>query len=370
MKLKLFIFLLAVSIGAQAQIHQRVHQKNSTVIGVPIAAIDSVSNFSNNKIIMLKDQSAAPISLPLNTIDSITYATPVTNNLYNVISADATLSQFKTGIDIGELNPFPYALSGSLTAFTPTNTVFSNYGINTSTLSPSTNDYIISYHTLNKRYNTADFPIGENIKYFTANVPADSVFITKTASNIYVNGARIDATGRNIPGSNGLVHKLTDFLFPPGDNIYNQINEAGSGYDSIAKLVTRAAIQDPKIIDTLKSSIITLLAPSNAAFTAFLTGSGVGSINNLTPTQALNILRDHMLRGRKFLINLLLATNAGTGTLSFGGASLLMANAPTGVNSPTGFLLYYTPTAAVIYADFDYIQTNGVIQKVGGILTK
>jgi uncharacterized surface protein with fasciclin (FAS1) repeats len=366
MKLKLFIFFLIISAGVQAQIHMRIHQKDATVIGIPIADIDSVTNVAGTKTIRYKDASFD--NLLINTIDSITHAVSVTNNLYNVISGDATLSQFKTGVDVGGLNPYPYALSGNLTAFVPTNTVFTNYGISTATLSAATNNYVISYHTLNKKYNTADFPIGENIKYFTANVPVDSVFITKTASNVYVNGARIDATASNISASNGLAHKMTDFLFPPGDNIYTEINKAGRGYDSIAKLVARAAIADPTIVNTLQSTVLTLLAPSNAAFASFLSGSGIGAINNLTTSGALNLLKDHMVINRKFLINLILA--GATGSASYGESTVKVAQAPTGVTSPTGLVVFYTSTAAVVLNDFDYMQSNGVIQKLGGILTK
>jgi uncharacterized surface protein with fasciclin (FAS1) repeats len=374
MRIKLLILFLAISLASQAQIHLRVHQKDATMRGLPITSIDSVINDATLKRIV-RNNSLSPIELPISTIDSVTHAVPVTNNLYNVISNDATLSQFKTGVDIGELNPYPYALSGNLTALVPTNTVFTNYGINTAALSASTNDYVISYHTLNGRYTTANFPVGENIKYYTTNVPADSVFITKSGSSVYVNGARIDGTASNIPASNGIAHKMTDFLFPPGDDIYTEINKPGKGYDSIAKLVARAAIQDPKIIDTLRSSIITLMAPSNASFASFLSATSIGTINNLSSVQALNILRDHMLRGRKFLVNLILATNAGTGTLSYGGAFLKLANAPNGVGtgagqSPTGFYAYYITSAAVVYADYDYFQRNGVIQKISGILTK
>ncbi len=365
MKLKFLTLILVLSVSTHAQIHMRVHEKNKTVSGYPIASIDSVLNDGNFLIIKLKDQTF--VDKINSNIDSVTHAVPVTNNLYTVISAIDTLSQFKTGIDVGGLNPFPYALSGNYTALTPTNRTLTNYGINTAGLSAATNNYVISYHTIVGKFSTDDFPIGENVKYYTANIPADSVFVTKTTTNVYVNGATINtATNkRNIPASNGLVHEVRDFLFPPGDNIYTEINKTGRGYDSIAKLVARAALADPTIVNTLESTVLTLLAPSNAAFASFLSASTIGAINNLTPTAALNLLKDHMIINRKFLTNLIL--NNATGSPSYGGSNLKLASAST---SPTGIAVYYNLNAAVFLNDFDYLQENGVIQKLGGILTK
>jgi uncharacterized surface protein with fasciclin (FAS1) repeats len=371
MKLKFLALILVVFAGlqSQAQTHMVTHEKNRSIFGLPIADIDSVKLTSTLQLVHLKVTPVFVDSTLLSNIDSVTHAVPVTNNLYNVISAIDTFSQFKTGIDVGELNPFPYALSGNYTSLVPTNRTLTSYGINTAGLTPAVNNSVISYHTLLGKYNTADFPIGENVKYYTANYPADSVFVTKTATNVYVNGVTINtaANKRNISASNGLVHEVQDFLFPPGGNIYTEINRAGRGYDSIAKLVARAAIADPTIINTLQSSVYTLLAPSNAAITTFLTGFG-GLISNIPTQTALNLVKDHLLLNRKFFINI--ALNNTNGTLSYGGGLLKLSLAPSGVSSPTGIVAYYNLSKAVIVNEFDYLQQNGVIHKIGGVLTQ
>jgi uncharacterized surface protein with fasciclin (FAS1) repeats len=366
MKLRLLILFLIVTAGAQAQIHQRIHQKDRTIIGIPIADIDSVTNIAGTKTIRYKDATSE--SFQINTIDSITHAVPVTNNLYTFISGVDSISQFKAGIDRGILNPFPYALSGNYTALIPENSILNAYGVNPSNLTEGANNYIFSYHTIVGKFNTADFPSGENVKYYTANFPADSVFVTKTSNNIYVNGCRINPNSNqiNIQASNGVAHLVEDFLFPPGLDIYSEIQRTGRNYDSLKLLVDRAAIADPKIVDTLKSTVLTLLAPRNSAFATFLTSSGIGSIKNITPTGALSILRDHMLIGRKFLINIVLATNPpGTGSKSYGGGNLLFSNIGGNFGS-----IYYKANAAVPLANFDLMHENGVIQPISGILTK
>ena len=379
MKLKFLALILVVfaSLQSQAQTHMRTHEKNKTIFGLPIADIDSVKLTSTSQLVYLKGNPGVIDSTALSNIDSVTHAVPVTNSLYNRISGDASLSQLKTGVDRGNLNPYPLGLSGNMTVFAPVNTGLADYGIVPSNLSAGANEAFIAYHTIQGKHTLASIPTGENTKYFTMNVPTDSVFITKfigpTSGRtfVYVNGVQVDTTSANInlASDNGLLHKLTPrfgVIFPPVRNIYDEINKTTYSanafrYDSIAKLVARAAIANPKIIDTLKNEVLTLLTPSNAAITSFLSGFG-GSINNVPPAAALSLLRDHMIIGRKFLINFQLATT--TGLPAYGGSNVKYAT------SGQTLVFYYNPNAAVAIRDFDYIQTNGVIQQINGVLTK
>jgi uncharacterized surface protein with fasciclin (FAS1) repeats len=330
-----------------------------------------VHNGSDSVVFLFSDTIFYPQKT--SSIDRVTIASPVDNNLYDAISSDTAFSQFTTGIDEGLLNPYPYASSGDITAFTPENSVFRDYDIDLSTLGADLANYVLSYHTLNGRYRAEDFEDGENIKYYTTNFPADSVFVTKginpNTNNIfvYVNGVQV--TAANLEASNGVAHTVGDLLFPPGQNIYAEINRPDRGYDSIARLVARAAEFNSKIIDTLQNEVLTLLVPSNKAFETFLSDSQIGSIDNIATDKAYNLLRDHMVINRKFFINLILAGSSG-GSLSFGGGSIRVAAAPDDVTSPTGAVIFLNPSAAVILDSFDFFQRNGVIHKIGGILTK
>ncbi|MFN9116148.1 MAG: hypothetical protein ACK5XN_39385, partial [Bacteroidota bacterium] len=89
MKLKFLALILVVlgSVQSQAQTHMRVHQKDKSIFGLPIADIDSVKLTSTLQLVHLKGNPGFVDTTALSTIDSVTHAEPVTNNLYNVISA-------------------------------------------------------------------------------------------------------------------------------------------------------------------------------------------------------------------------------------------------------------------------------------------
>jgi uncharacterized surface protein with fasciclin (FAS1) repeats len=293
---------------------------------------------------------------------------PGANTIAGKINSDAELTQLKAGVGVANLST---ALSGTgpFTVFAPVDAAFAAYAINMSSLDATTANNIIRYHTLSGKYTFNDFPTGENTKYSTINTPVDSVFVTKftTAQGtfVYVNGMPINNNQKDIAADNGTIHKLNSpgILFPPTANVYNRISAAG--FDSIQKLVKRAELADPNIANILTSNVVTLVAPSNAAFQAFFSAGAIKEINQLTPTQALNILKDHLLIGRKFIINIALS-NAGGGTLAYGGSSVKVGSTD-GVSYNA---LYYVTTAAVTLGTVDIMCFNGVIHRSNQILTK
>jgi uncharacterized surface protein with fasciclin (FAS1) repeats len=289
------------------------------------------------------------------------------NSLLGKINGDTELKQLSSGIATANLGT---ALSGAgpFTVFAPVDAALNALTVNFGTLAQSTADLLIRYHTIPGKVLSTDIPVTENLKVQTINSPADSLFITKVASGtIYVNGKNVNDAKRDIAADNGVIHKLNSsngLLLPPARNIYDQLSVAG--YDSIKKLVARAALADANLIDNLKTNeVLTLIAPTNGAFTSFFTGNPfITQIDQFTPAQALALLKDHMLVGRKFVINLVLATNAGSGALGYGGAGLKIGN------TSSGLALYYSPSAAVLLGGNDVMCFNGVIHRVSGILTK
>jgi hypothetical protein len=115
-------------------------------------------------------------------------------------------------------------------------------------------------------------------------------------------------------------------------------------------------------VNVLKTSVMTFIAPTNAAFQAFLSGA-ITQINQLTPAQALALLKDHIVLSRNFVIDF--AVVSSTGFPAWGGSNLKFGSAGGGQ-----FALYYLPTAGVLLGANDIMCFNGVIQRTGGILTK
>ena len=334
MKLKLFTLMLVIAAGVNAQTFMRVHQKGG-----------QLSEFVTT------------------SIDSVTHASPATgNNIYAVVSGDPELTKIKNGIDSAAFNPNPYAYTGNMTFFAPVNAVINS--IRWEDFGAELTNQVLRYHTVQGKFFASDIPNdARNLKVSTINIPADSLFITKFNGVIYVNGKDVDPNKININASNGVIHKLNasnGILFPPTGSVYARLSAAG--YDSIKKLVDRAALADKGLIDLLNNRVLTLIAPTNTAFQQFFSAGSIKEINQLTTTQALNLLKDHILLSRNFFINM--AITQSTGITAYGGGTLRIAGITGGV------ALYYLPTAAVLLGSSDIMATNGVIHRVGGILTK
>jgi uncharacterized surface protein with fasciclin (FAS1) repeats len=289
---------------------------------------------------------------------------PGANTIAGKINSDAELTQIKTGMATANLSS-TLSATGPFTLFAPVDAALNALAINFGSLDQATANSIIRYHTVSGKYLSTDIPAGtKNLKVLTINTPADSVFVTKLASGvIYVNGKNVDDAKKDIAADNGVIHKLNSsngILLPPTRNVYDQISVAG--YDSIKKLVDRAAQADANLVNVLKTSVMTFIAPTNAAFQAFLSGA-ITQINQLTPAQALALVKDHVVFSRNFVIDF--AVVSSTGVPAWGGSNLKFGSAGGGQ-----FALYYLPTAGVLLGANDIMCFNGVIQRTGGILTK
>jgi uncharacterized surface protein with fasciclin (FAS1) repeats len=334
MKLKLFALMLVIAAGVNAQTFMRVHQKGGQLAEFPITSVDSV-----------------------------THTSPLTSNsIYSVVSADPELTKIKNGIDSAAFNPNPYAYTGNITFFAPVNAVINSF--RWIDFGPTITNQVVRYHTVQGKFLASDIPNdARNVKVSTINIPADSIFITKFNGVIYVNGKDVDPNKININASNGVIHKLNasnGILFPPTGSVYAKLSAAG--YDSILKLVNRAALADNGLIDLLNNRVVTLIAPTNTAFQQFFSAGAIKEINQLTTAQALGLVKDHILLSRNFYINM--AITQSTGIPAYGGGTLRIAG------TSQGPALYYIATAAVLLGSSDIMATNGVIHRVGGILTK
>jgi uncharacterized surface protein with fasciclin (FAS1) repeats len=290
---------------------------------------------------------------------------PGANTIAGKINSDAELTQIKTGVATANLGS-TLSATGPFTFFAPVDAALNALAVNFGTLDQATSNSIIRYHTVAGKYQSADIPAGtKNLKLLTINTPADSVFVTKVSSGvIYVNGKNIDDAKKDITADNGVIHKLNStngILLPPTRNVYDQISVAG--YDSIKKLVDRATQADANLVNVLKTSVLTLVAPTNAAFQAFFSAGAVTQINQFTPAQALALVKDHVVLSRNFVIDF--AVVSSTGFPAWGGSNLKFGSAGGGQ-----FALYYLPTAGVLLGANDIMCFNGVIQRTGGILTK
>lgn len=222
--------------------------------------------------------------------------------------------------------------SGPFTVFAPDNTAFANAGINSATVASlpgSALNELLLYHTLGSEILAANVPAGPNAKVITAG--GDSIFVTKNASGVYVNG--IAVAQADIDVDNGVIHRLSKALNKPSGSIVATAQASGSGLDSLVKAIVRANNApggDPTLISTLSNATITVFAPTNAAFTQLLSALSTNDINNIPVATLLAVLRYHVVGGRAFssdLANGSLAMLAnGNTTINVTGSATIKGN--------------------------------------------
>lgn len=224
---------------------------------------------------------------------------------------------------------------GPFTVFAPNNAAFTASGITEATLNGLTQaqvENILLYHTLASRVPSASVPAGPNAKVITAS--GDSVFVTKNASGVYVNGVKVEQA--DINASNGVIHQINRVLLPPSGNIVATAQAPGSGLDSLVKAIVRANNApggDPTLIATLQSATITVFAPTNAAFTQLLQALSLTDINQIPVNTLLAVLRYHVVGARAFSSDL---SNGSLAMLAGGNTTINLTNGTTGGPTITG----------------------------------
>ena len=144
---------------------------------------------------------------------------------------------------------------GPFTVFAPDNAAFAASGITPAVLNSLTSDQaaaILLYHTLPAEVMAANVPAGPNAKVITAS--GDSIFVTKNASGVYVNG--IAVTQADIDATNGVIHTVGRVLLPSAGDLVETAQVPANGLDSLVKAVLRVnntAGGDPNLVAALQS---------------------------------------------------------------------------------------------------------------------
>ncbi|MFM6926621.1 MAG: fasciclin domain-containing protein [Ferruginibacter sp.] len=252
----------------------------------------------------------------------------VTNTITDVVSNTASFSVLKEAVVKANLAT-TLSGAGPFTVFAPDNTAFASAGITSTTvasLSSTQLSDLLLYHTIGSKILAASVPAGPNAKVITAG--GDSVFVTRNASGVYVNGIKVAAA--DIAADNGVIHQLSKALNKPTGNVVATAQAAGSGLDSLVKAIVRANNApggDPTLINTLSTATITVFAPSNAAFTQLLGALGTNDINNIPVATLLAVLKYHVVAGRAFSSDL---ANGNLAMLAGGNTTINLTNGSGG----------------------------------------
>ncbi len=276
------------------------------------------------------------LTLMMGTIITVTVAScdkdddpiPVANTITDKVIADANLSLLEQAVV--RANLATTLRGGSFTVFAPDNAAFALSGITSADITgaaPTDLSELLLYHAIPSKILAANVPAGPNAKVITAS--GDSVFVTRNASGVYVNGVKVKVA--DILATNGVVHTITNVLIPAEGNIVE--TAVGAGLDSLVKAVTRAATApggDPSLPGTLSTATLTVFAPTDQAFTNLLNALSLTDINQIPVATLLAVLRYHVVGGRAFSSDL---TNGSLGMLAGGNTTTNLTNGAGG--SPT-----------------------------------
>ena len=253
-------------------------------------------------------------------------APPVSNTITDKVVADASFSTLEAAVIKAGLAETLKG-TGPFTVFAPDNDAFTASGI-TSIDGISADDLkkILLYHTLASKVMATDIPTASNTKVLTANSPADSIFVTKNANGVFVNGIKV--TAADITADNGVIHKLEKVLIPASGNVVETAIATSGGdnaLDSLVVAVVRADAANPGLITLLSSATLTVFAPTNKAFRDLLTALSLTNISQIPIATLTAVLQYHVVAGRAFSSDL---TN-GTLPMFANGSTTVSLTGPT-----------------------------------------
>lgn len=257
---------------------------------------------------------------------------PTTNTITDIVVTGTSFSVLEEAVIKANLQA-TLSGTGPFTVFAPDNDAFLAAGITSSTISSLSSaglSSLLLYHTLNSEILAANVPAGPNAKVVTAN--GDSVFVTNNTNGVFVNGISVKTADVN--ADNGVVHVLSKSLTPASGNIVE--TAVASGLDSLVKAVTRATNGmggDPNLTSTLSNAIITVFAPTNAAFTQLLSDLTLTDINDIPMNTLLAVLTYHVVGDRAFSSDL---SNGSLSMFAGGNTTINLTNGTNGVPTITG----------------------------------
>lgn len=254
------------------------------------------------------------------------------NTITDVVVANSSFTALKSAVVKADLQT-TLSGTGPFTVFAPDDAAFTASGITSSVLNTLTSAQvknILLYHTIGSKIMAADVPAGPNAKVTTAS--GDSVFVTKNANGIFINGIKVKTA--DVAADNGVIHVIERVLNPPAGNIVE--TAVAGGLDSLVKAVTRATTApggDPTLASTLGSARLTVFAPTNAAFTQLLSALSLSKIDDIPVATLLAVLRYHVVAGRAFSSDL---ANGNLAMLAGGNTTINLANGTGGGPTITG----------------------------------
>jgi uncharacterized surface protein with fasciclin (FAS1) repeats len=288
--------------------------------------------FFQNSLLAIAICSVAFSSCEKNDVATLT-ANP-SQSILDKVSADANFSLLKEAATKAVLLDTLAKTPAAYTVFAPDNAAFTAAGLTSAAIAASTPasvKTILQYHIISGAVTfAANIPTATNTKIIMSN--GDSAFFTKKANgSVFVNGVQV--TLADIGAVNGVAHKVGRVIRPASGNIVATAQASTTVLDSLVKAIqivnstTTALGGDPTITATLSNTLLTVFAPTNAAFTKYLQDSSLTNINQIPVARLNAILKFHVVSGRNFSSELV---NGNITMLAGGATTINLTNGTSG----------------------------------------
>ncbi|GAB2766288.1 hypothetical protein GCM10027275_05060 [Rhabdobacter roseus] len=248
--------------------------------------------------------------------------------------------------------------TGSLTVFAPTDQAFIASGFANAAaitaLPAATVKSVLEYHVLASRVPSSGINDGSNQEVTT--LQGSRAFVTKNASGVSINGARVVTADVN--ADNGVIHVIDHVIMPPSQNLL-EIAQGNSDFSLLVAAATRAAAGNPVVLEALTSDAgaFTVFAPTNQAFidAGF---ANEAAFNAVEPAALATIILYHVVPGRVF------STNLAAGDVATANGDSVAVNLTNGVNI-TGNGNGGTASSVT---SANMLATNGVVHVIDRVL--
>ncbi|RYY52975.1 MAG: fasciclin domain-containing protein [Chitinophagaceae bacterium] len=256
--------------------------------------------------------------------------------------------------------------AGPFTVFAPDDDAFAASGLNAAAIdatSPEDLRRLLLYHTLTAEVAAAAVPAGPNAKVSTANSPADSVFVTRNSSGVFVNGVKIVTA--DVQADNGIIHVPAAVIVPPSGNMVAtaQSKSGGdTGLDSLVTAIVRVEGAAPGLISLLNSNVLTVFAPTNKAFRDLLSALSLSNVSQIPLATLQAVLAYHLVQGRVFSSAL---ANGNVTMFSGSSTTINLTNGASGGPTVTGS---GNGGAGSNIVAVNIMATNGVVHVIDRVL--
>lgn len=294
------------------------------------------------------------ISIVACSDDDDTTFIPVSMTIADFVADNADYSSLLAALERTNLD-VTLNSNGDFTVFAPNNAAFADFldGVALEDVPVETLEQILLNHVLDVRAPSSSLITGyvNNLATETNTDARLSMYIN-TSNGVVINGDATVTTA-DIMTDNGIIHAVDRVIALPTMLTFVA---ADSNFSTLAGVATTTAGFETDFGAVLSGadSNLTLLAPDNDAFTA------LGDISGVSAAALEQILLNHVIAGTN--VSSLLTTSYGNTLATYGDS---MDNLSIYINTDNG--VSFNGISTVTQADI--VASNGVIHKVGAVIT-